>query len=484
MKLTWLVVREEKGKTLLVSAKDADGLLHKGSYLTIEDNETKFILRVEDSGQFIPYFPSPLIADMDLSPLLQDQKCKNVVHAERIVEYPNREDGMSSFIKPLMKARRSNQEEIDIAFGNKEGVPVFPATAFARDVQRLRDDAGKFIHANIPEDVFFHQMLITGRTGSGKTVGMKYLAQYFLEDLNGGETPGAVLAVNVKEEDMLTMDKKSETDNSEIHKEWFDLGLEPHGVETFKVYYPGNQPQKYSDEVDFEKCEKITLKTKNLNPETLTGLLQNITDIAAEQLPAIFRYWKQRVMGPDDTINNFIEYFADPNKDRWFNLMNIRGEELPQVQLHYGTYNSLKNALINNSDYFDVEGAKELNADDILQPGKMSVIDVAGKKGFGFGAVLLRDLLDKIYEAKSQKETDVPILIIIDEVHEFYGSARSREALQTLDAICRKGRSLQMGVIFSSQNPEDMPKGLDSVVNTKIHFKSDLSRMHASSVKT
>ena len=30
-----------------------------------------------------------------------------------------------------------------------------------------------------------------------------------------------------------------------------------------------------------------------------------------------------------------------------------------------------------------------------------------------------------------------------------------------------------MGVIFASQNPEDMPPGLGSVVNSKIYFKSD-----------
>lgn len=475
--MVWTVLGEDKGKVALVSKKDSDGILHKGSYLTIEDDKTKFILRVDDTSQLTTYTPHPLIIDMDLSPIHQDQNCKNLIYAERIVEYPERDDGKSNFIKPQMIARISTQEEINRAFGEIEGIPVFPATVFARSVQRLRDDHGKFVSVKIPEDFFFHQTLITGRTGSGKTVGMKYLAQYFLEDLKTNEIPGAVLAVNVKEEDMLTMDKNSVTKEKEILKEWKDLKIEAHGVESFRVYYPGIVPPNYSEGVDFSKCEKITLSTKNLDPETLTGLLQNITDIAAEQLPLIFRFWKEKRMKSGDTLEDFVKYFSDPLKEMTFDLMNSRGEELPPVRLHYGTYNSLKNSLINNSEYFDVEGAKELNAGDILQPGKMSVIDVTSKKGFGFGAVLLRDLLDKIYSAKSDKVSEVPILIIIDEIHEFYGSARSREALQTLDAICRKGRSLQIGVIFASQNPEDMPKGISSVVNSKIHFKSELARM-------
>ena len=32
---------------------------------------------------------------------------------------------------------------------------------------------------------------------------------------------------------------------------------------------------------------------------------------------------------------------------------------------------------------------------------------------------------------------------------------------------------MKIGVIFSSQNPNDIPKGLSSVINTKIFFKSD-----------
>ena len=60
-------------------------------------------------------------------------------------------------------------------------------------------------------------------------------------------------------------------------------------------------------------------------------------------------------------------------------------------------------------------------------------------------------------------------------MHQFYNTDSSKEALGDLDTICRTGRSKHIGVIFSSQNPTDIPKGLASVINTKIFFKSDIS---------
>lgn len=62
--MSWIVIGEEKGQIKLVSKTGVDGLLPKGSYLTIEKGETKFILRVDKSFQAEPYAPSPMIIDM------------------------------------------------------------------------------------------------------------------------------------------------------------------------------------------------------------------------------------------------------------------------------------------------------------------------------------------------------------------------------------------------------------------------------------
>jgi len=126
-------------------------------------------------------------------------------------------------------------------------------------------------------------------------------------------------------------------------------------------------------------------------------------------------------------------------------------------------------------DFFDNPDAESLYWDDILFPGKMSVINVAGQNGIEFGSILLRHLLHQIVQIKSERKSDTPILIIIDEVHQFYNTESSKEALGDLDTICRTGRSQKIGVIFSSQNPQDIPSGLSSVINTKIFFKTDIT---------
>jgi hypothetical protein len=107
----------------------------------------------------------------------------------------------------------------------------------------------------------------------------------------------------------------------------------------------------------------------------------------------------------------------------------------------------------------------------------MTIIDsVPGQGSEKFASVLLRDLLRQILNFKRnppEGQDDIPILIIIDEVHQFYATESSREALASLTEICKIGRSKKIGIIFSSQLPSDIPKGLVDVVNTKIFFKTN-----------
>jgi len=141
--MSWIVLGEKNGKILLVSKNNVTGLLPKGSYLTIEDNDSKFILRVDGTYQQEPYSPSPMVIDMDLSPLNPDQKCQNIITAYRVKDISNRLDGLIDYIKPQLLARRSTQEEIELAFGATEkGPQVFIATVHSGQNQLLTDDNG------------------------------------------------------------------------------------------------------------------------------------------------------------------------------------------------------------------------------------------------------------------------------------------------------------------------------------------------------
>ncbi|MDD5181836.1 MAG: DUF87 domain-containing protein [Candidatus Nanoarchaeia archaeon] len=468
--MSWIVIGEEHGKIKLVSKSGVSGQLPKGAYLTIEEGKTKFILRVDKTQQDEPYAPSPLLADMDLSLLKQDQRCQNIVWAHRVIDISDRQDGLIDFIKPQLPARRSTQEEISVALENiKEGPEVFVATIHSGKNQILIDDSHKMITARLPDDMFFHQMLVCGKTGSGKTVATKYLAQYFVEKFEG-----AVLAVNVKDVDLLHMDRASETKNKELLNEWSVLKQKPHKVDNFVIYHPANTTISKTKGVT-AICKPITLDVRRIDPESLTGLLQGISDIGAQHLPNIFRHWQEHMKRSKDDENfkfiNFVNYLSSADT-LTFPTLNVRGEE-SETTLHRGTFDNILRNLNVATDFFDSPGAKFIDETDILTNGKMSVIDTTGKNGIQFGSILLRDLLHRIVTAKSEQTSKVPILIVIDEVHRFYETGTAREALGDLDTICRTGRSQRIGVIFSSQNPEDMPSGLSTVINTKIFFKSD-----------
>lgn len=471
--MSWIILGEEKGKIKIVSKSKVTGLLPKGSYLTVEQEQTKFILRVDGSAQSQPYSPSPILVDMDLTPLKQDQKCQNIIYATRIKDISNRNDGLIDYLKPQTLARRSNQEEIDLAMGSdKDGPRIFPATVYASENQLLTDDKGNSISVCLPIEMFYHQIQICGKTGTGKTVATKNLSQYFVEDLGG-----CVLAINVKEADFLRMNKASTTTNASILKEWEQLSIKPHGVKNFTIYYPASSNISPSKKVEMSLTQKITLDVKKIDPESLIGLLHGISDKASQNLPNIFRYWQTRKMtarSPKDFgFIDFVNYFNEEDT-REFSTMNFRGDT-SIIKLHPGTYENIQRNLDRATEFFDNKEAITIDESDILVRGKMSVIDVANKNGVQFGSILLRDLLNKIVNAKSRQEYDVPILLVIDEVHQFYNNETATEALGDLDTICRTGRSMKIGVIFSSQNPNDIPRGLSTVINTKIFFKSDIN---------
>ena len=138
--MSWIVLGERNGKINLVSKSETPGLLPKGSYLTVEQEKTKFILRVDNSQQSEPYSPSPMIIDMDLPPLKQDQKCQNIITAYRVKDLTTRTDGLIDYILPQSIARRSNQQEINLAMeAEKDGARKIAPKTLALAQETLRE---------------------------------------------------------------------------------------------------------------------------------------------------------------------------------------------------------------------------------------------------------------------------------------------------------------------------------------------------------
>lgn len=468
----YILLGEKNNSYHLVSKRSAhSGILPVGSFLTIENSSSIFILYVIESSQTEIFQPSYLLADLDLTTYEADNECKNSITAIRIYDSSTRNDGLIDYLKPQTIARLSTNEEISKAVSSPQGgVGVFPSTYYNNKSMKIRTNNEDFAVVNIPFDTYWHQIQITGKTGSGKTVASKYLADKFISNKVDGEHYGCVLAINVKDIDFLQMDRPTTHVNDEISKEWETLNMTPEGCLNYEIFYNGFNPLESIINMGIDNRQiltPITLSASKINPQALLGIIQNLTNLGIEILPDVYRYWQKNNL--EKTFNHFLVHFEEMQAEGIFYCTDISGRDY-QRNVNSSTANALIQRLRSANAFFETNGSQVISADDILIEGKLSVINV--QDNIDFGSIVLRYLLAEILAAKNSGN-NIPILIIIDEVHSFYNTNSSSNTLGDLDTICRIGRSKKIGVLFSTQNVNDLPKGISQVINTKFEFKSD-----------
>lgn len=472
--MSWIVLGEKNGlvemRSIGSDKSEEDGLLPIGSFLTLNNksNDSKIVLRVEESIQSDPYSPTPLIAEMNLDGLIQDTKCYNIIKAKRIYHDSKRSDGKYEFIKARSIVERSSNDDIMSALHSSENGPrIFPATLFSGENSLIRGNDNEFLNIRLDDEIFWHQMIICGATGMGKTVAIKYLADHFVNELEG-----CVIALNVKDDDLLHMEKPSTTQSEKIKEEWKSLGIsKPRGIDNFDIYHPFGDNYKCNPNIDKTRIHPITLRVSSIDPESLLGLLrEQMTNIASRWFPDIFRYWQQENIN-DRNIRfiHFVEYF-DNVEDNNFQTLDINGLNNTR-RLPPQTISNMSRAISYAARFFDNSNAEPIQAEDFLERGKFSTIDLAGgENGIEFGSIFIRHILKEIKNIK-WKYADLPILIVIDEAHKFHSTEQgTKEALNYLDDICRTGRSNKIGIIFASQDLATIPRGLINIVNTVISF--------------
>jgi len=220
----WTVYKSTKGGDVqLISNKNVEGILPVGSYLTVLDKQDTptYILQIIASDQSEPYNPSPILIDTlaeKTQRMVPDQKCQNIVTAKRVKQLSKRSSNLIGYIPPQQYARKSTQEEINKVFENKKGVPLFPAGVYGNVCETLLDDKDLIYKIFLDDEFYFEQSLVFGKTGSGKTVALKYLIQYFIDVIGG-----AVLVANVKREDLLTMTEVTTKNIENRDLEWKSL---------------------------------------------------------------------------------------------------------------------------------------------------------------------------------------------------------------------------------------------------------------------
>jgi DNA helicase HerA-like ATPase len=137
---------------------------------------------------------------------------------------------------------------------------------------------------------------------------------------------------------------------------------------------------------------------------------------------------------------------------------------------------------------FDREQAKPLNYKELLQRGHVSILDLSDTGSPVLSNLVIADVLygvlqgrEKEYERYEQARrggepapSPAPVLIILEEAHEFVSRERA-DKMETLfeqiTRLARRGRKRWLGLVFVTQLPQHLPPQLFGLVNSYILHK-------------
>jgi hypothetical protein len=154
------------------------------------------------------------------------------------------------------------------------------------------------------------------------------------------------------------------------------------------------------------------------------------------------------------------------------------------LQSEKNTANTLRNKLYSLGrsgilDWDKTSTVSELPVNELLVPGRLSVLDVSETDDRSRNiaiAYTLSALFDKVIETEKGAQLPntqtlrPPILVVIEEVHTFVSresAARMRAVLDKLQVISRRGRKRWMALALVSQQPGHVPDELFELANTR-----------------
>jgi hypothetical protein len=135
---------------------------------------------------------------------------------------------------------------------------------------------------------------------------------------------------------------------------------------------------------------------------------------------------------------------------------------------------------------FDSEDAPALDYADLLQPGRVSILDLSDTDSTQINNLVIAELLRGVQEqqeanykaAVEARRAVVPTVIFIEEAHEFLSAKRIQKMevlFQQVARIARRGRKRWLGLVFITQLPQHLPDEVLGLVNSWIlHKVSDV----------
>jgi hypothetical protein len=131
---------------------------------------------------------------------------------------------------------------------------------------------------------------------------------------------------------------------------------------------------------------------------------------------------------------------------------------------------------------FDTPKTSPLDPASLLQPGRVSVIDLSDTDAPQVNNLVIADLLrgvqkqqeENVRRAEAAQQQPTPAVIIIEEAHEFLAAQRISQMpvlFQQVAKIAKRGRKRWLGLVFVTQLPQHLPDEVLGLMNNVILHK-------------
>ena len=151
---------------------------------------------------------------------------------------------------------------------------------------------------------------------------------------------------------------------------------------------------------------------------------------------------------------------------------------------HIGSWRALQGRLgrIKRLGIFDSRRAPPLNYEAMLQPGRVSIVDLSDTDSPQVNNLVIAQILrgvqrqqDENYQqAVKANRQPTPALIFIEEAHEFLSAQRIKDMpvlFQQVARIARRGRKRWLGLVFITQLPQHLPDEVIGLINNWVLHK-------------